>query len=378
MPDFLAELRGGRAALHRLTVDAAGFRAVLATPHSEVVAWVDDYLADSWLASPGTTGEIEVCARIEDREYERLLRWTERAGDPTTTFLRRPGHAATGAGTRYVSCREHRAIYARTDSGVLGVLCPDARSARFAALRVLREALTAKLEEAGWVQFHGAAVERDGRTVLVLGDKGAGKTACALGLVASGRCRLLANDRVMIRDEPLGTALLPWPTPINVGLGLLSAMSWLPEIQRRYRSGGVEQPPNQPAEVTSALRSGRSDPMYDDLGRELKCEIMPDQLRDWFRVGAARRGTLELVLFPQVDLSLDRAAAPEPTTNRVSRRDLMPAPGEPDNFPDFLGLRPVEVTRDRERRMERALAAVSRSQAATIRLGREFGVPDVL
>jgi hypothetical protein len=377
VPDFLAELRAGSATLHRLTVAAAEFRAVLATPHLEVLGWVSDYLADSWPTSPGTTGEIEVYARIDELEYERLLRWTERVGDPTTTYLLRPGHAATTVDTLFTSCRDHRAIYARTDSGVLGVLCPDARSARFAALRVLRDALTAKLEEAGWVQFHGAGVERDGRTALVLGDKGAGKTACALGLVASGRSRLLANDRVMIRDEPTGTALLPWPTPVNVGLGLLSAMSWLPDLHRRYRSG-VEQPPNQPAEVTAALRSGRSDPMYDDVGRELKCEIMPDQLRDWFRVGGATRGTLELVLFPRVDLSLDRAGAPEPTANRAGPRDLMPPPGQPDIFPDFLGLRPVEVVRGRRRRVERALAAVSRARAVTIRLGREFGVPDVL
>ena len=372
MRDFLAELKSGRAAMHRLMVEVAGFRAVLATPHPQITAWADDYLADSWHTSPGGAGETEVYAQIEEGEYERLLRWTEQVGTCTVTFLRRPGYAATQAGTRYVSCRCHRAVYARDDTGVLGVLCPDARSAQFAALRVLRDALTAKLEEVGWVQFHGASVEREGRTILVLGDKGAGKTTCSLGLVASGAWRLLANDRVMVRGEPGGTALLPWPAPVNVGFGLLSAMSWLGEIQRRYQRG-VEQPPNQPPEVTAALRNGRSEPIHT-RGQELKCELMPYQLRDWFHVSMATRGNLDLVLFPRIDLVLDRSSELEPPLRRVSSRDLMPAPGQPNLFPDFLGLRSAEATRARQRNVTLALAAVARTPAASIRLGRKFGI----
>ncbi|MET9965415.1 hypothetical protein ABZZ80_05685 [Streptomyces sp. NPDC006356] len=70
-----------------------------------------------------------------------------------------------------------------------------------AAARLARELVRAQLLADGWTVLHASAAVKDGRAVLTLGEKGAGKTTTALLLARQG-WGLLANDRVFARTDP--------------------------------------------------------------------------------------------------------------------------------------------------------------------------------
>ncbi|MFC8374211.1 hypothetical protein ACFUIT_40795 [Streptomyces sp. NPDC057239] len=96
-----------------------------------------------------------------------------------------------------------------------------------ATARLAREVVRGVLLRDGWTVLHASAVVRDGRVILTLGGKGAGKTTTAVALAHRYRLGLLANDRVFVRPAGNGGVdVLPWPAAAAVGLGLLDALGW--------------------------------------------------------------------------------------------------------------------------------------------------------
>jgi serine kinase of HPr protein (carbohydrate metabolism regulator) len=112
--------------------------------------------------------------------------------------------------------------------------------------------------------LHTAALERDGRAVLVLGSSGAGKSTCLLSMIGAG-WRCLSDDHPLLSQTPAGLRVLPWPARAEMTL----------ETPERF--GG-------PAEVD--VRAGE---------RKLWC--YPDELG----AGPAREPAAPaLLLFPKV------------------------------------------------------------------------------
>jgi hypothetical protein len=69
-------------------------------------------------------------------------------------------------------------------------------------------ALGFAIQSRSMLAFHGAAVSRDGKAIVVLGDRGIGKSTTALGLAKRG-WGLLCDDIVVIEPDgnvPLGVA----------------------------------------------------------------------------------------------------------------------------------------------------------------------------
>lgn len=58
-------------------------------------------------------------------------------------------------------------------------------------------------ETLGIVTVHGAAASKEGKGVLILGDKGAGKTSTLLGLVLENGYKVIGNDLVLVQGDPL-------------------------------------------------------------------------------------------------------------------------------------------------------------------------------
>lgn len=58
-------------------------------------------------------------------------------------------------------------------------------------------------EELGIVTVHGAAVAKEGKAVLILGDKGVGKTSTLLGLTLESGYKVIGNDLVLLQNNPL-------------------------------------------------------------------------------------------------------------------------------------------------------------------------------
>lgn len=74
-------------------------------------------------------------------------------------------------------------------------------------LPLLGTVMAAVLHHRGHMVLHGSAVEIDGRAVVFVGDKGAGKSTTAASLVASGR-RILTDDVVALARAPDGGLML--------------------------------------------------------------------------------------------------------------------------------------------------------------------------
>lgn len=125
----------------------------------------------------------------------------------------------------------------RYEPGHLRIVGHDDVPVALAAARLAREVLRSKLLAADWKILHASAAAKDGKTVLTLGDKGAGKTTTALLLARAG-WQLLANDRVFVRpDGEGGVDILPWPSAAAIGLGLLDALGLYDGVRERALRG---------------------------------------------------------------------------------------------------------------------------------------------
>jgi hypothetical protein len=66
----------------------------------------------------------------------------------------------------------------------------------------------------GLYTIHAAALEKDGRGILISGNSGRGKTTSSLSLLRSGY-RYLSDDQPLIQDAGTHVDVLPFPTKIN-------------------------------------------------------------------------------------------------------------------------------------------------------------------
>lgn len=62
---------------------------------------------------------------------------------------------------------------------------------------------------------HAAALERNGRGVLIPGMSGSGKSTCCVSLMRAGY-RCLSDDKPFLREHGIGVELLPFPEMIDV------------------------------------------------------------------------------------------------------------------------------------------------------------------
>lgn len=95
----------------------------------------------------------------------------------------------------------------------------------FARQCVVGPGLGIVLHRRGWLVLHGSAVEVDGQAVVLLGQKGAGKSTTAAALLARGH-RLLTDDLVAVDVDgqpqcaPGPTQMKLWPASAEaLGLG---------------------------------------------------------------------------------------------------------------------------------------------------------------
>jgi hypothetical protein len=326
------------------TVIRASDATTTVTSTSQLVTdWAARYFAPWWATGPAASdrrrdeaaqrhvrAEVD---RVRLKEIDQQVRAFPAAEVPYAggTML----HHCDGKGT-VLSVQPGPQLAYRYDpaSGELLIVGADEQAVAVAAARLAREMVRGQLLGDGWHILHASAVVRDGRAVLALGDKGAGKSTTALLLGRSG-FQLLANDRVFVRPEPDGTLrLLPWPAAAALGLGLLSALGVYDAVRDRVLAGHALHPTQHPR-VTEALHAGHDQPLWNG-NKELKVQFFPDQL-PWLGLTLTTSARAAGLLFPSIDPAASPALLP---TRRAPRDADFFTSTSDDRYPDVFQLAP--------------------------------------
>ncbi|MFJ3784699.1 hypothetical protein [Streptomyces sp. NPDC090093] len=330
-----------RTAIRIATADG---QAVTITSRSAAVTdWATRYFGSWWNAAPAEppiSGAL-VSADIDTDAYEDMAASVfghgsepdkaDYAGSPML-------HARHGNGGVIAVQTEERLAYRWEPSfRRMRIAGADETGVATAATRLAREVVRGMLLVEGWQILHASAVTRtDGATLLVLGDKGAGKTTTAFLLARAG-WRLLADDRVFVRPEDGHVRVLPWPSAAACGFGLLDALDLFEPVAERLR-GGEQMHPTQGQQVTDALLAGRREPLRKANGKEMKPRFFPDQLRPWLGMALATEGRAAGLLSPRIVSGEGPRLVDEPC--RLGEADFFTSDTE-DRHPDVFGLLPM-------------------------------------
>lgn len=331
---------------HAVRLESAGASVTVVSSERAVTDWSARYFGPWWKAaevpSEGVCAGAVVTAAVDTSQYDDVSFAVTQAPHTSTDYARAQLLLArdVSAGTvRAVSPKQALAYRSEPGAARLDVIGCQTEDVATATARLAREMMRGQLLRDGWAVLHASAVvDGDGRTVLTLGSKGAGKTTTALALAAGGGYGLLANDRVFVRpNDRGGVDVLPWPAAAALGLGLLKALGWFAEVRERLEAGESLHP-TQDARVTEAIRTGDSVPLWEG-GKELKAQVFPDQFPEWFGVPLATEGEAAALVFPRID----REAVPavEERERALSDRDFMSGATE-DRYPDVFGLLGVD------------------------------------
>lgn len=89
---------------------------------------------------------------------------------------------------------------------------------------IIRDVIQKTFENSGGVFFHAASVinPKTGKSIVLLGDKGAGKTTILLELLAKYKYEKHCLDRIFFKKNENIIDSYQWPTLFNVGIGSLS------------------------------------------------------------------------------------------------------------------------------------------------------------
>lgn len=293
--------------MYATCVTAAGATVTVASGSKAVTDWCSRYVRPWWAAADVQAESLcwgpRLVAQVDPVRYAELTAVMADAPQLSSTKYARAHLLVTQGDTdgaiMAVSPEEALAYWSEPATGRLSVYGFGVEAVAINAARLAREVVRGVLLRAGWTVLHASAVAVNGQVILAVGSKGAGKSTAALATAVRHGWALLANDRVFVRPCPSGgVEVLPWPSAAAVGFGLLDALGWY-DLARERLVAGESLHPTQDQRVTDALLAGDRTPQWDGK-RELKAQVFPDQLPDWFGVNMATGGRAAVLLFPRI------------------------------------------------------------------------------
>ncbi|MFJ1607084.1 hypothetical protein ACIOHS_27480 [Streptomyces sp. NPDC088253] len=330
---------------HAVRLESAGAAVTVASAEQAVTDWSARYFGPWWKAAEvppqGVCAGPLVVAEVDPGRYADESLAVTQAPHRSVVYAKAQTLLSedSAAGViRAVSPDQALAYRSEPQAGSLMVFGCDTEPVATATARLAREVMRGALLRDGWAVLHASAVVSEGRTVLTLGGKGAGKTTTAFALAAKRGIGLLANDRVFVRpNDRGGVDVLPWPSAAALGLGLLDALGWF-DICRERLEAGEALHPTQDGRVTEAILAGRREPLWNG-SREMKTQVFPDQFPSWFGVPLATEGEAAVLVFPRIEAGA--APAEEDIVRGLKDADFMSGKTE-DRYPDIFGLLGVD------------------------------------
>ncbi|MET8830943.1 hypothetical protein ABZX40_29145 [Streptomyces sp. NPDC004610] len=326
---------------HAVRLETAGAAVTVVSTVKDVTDWTGRYIGPWWNAAE--TDPASICtgplltSTVDRKAYDDAAFLVTQQPHRSTTYARETMLLSSDVSSgviRAVTEGSGLAYRSEPAAGTLEVIGHDPEAVSTATARLAREMVRGALLQDGWSILHASAVVHEGRVVLTIGEKGAGKTTTAVALAHTHRLGLLANDRVFVRaDEDGGVDVLPWPSAAALGLGLLDALGWSAIARDRLEHGEALHP-TQDEQVTQALLTGRTEPLWRG-GRELKAQIFPDQFPHWFGLTLATGGRAAAIVFPRIEPGATPAL--EDRGRKLEDGDFMSGATE-DRYPDVFAL----------------------------------------
>lgn len=92
-------------------------------------------------------------------------------------------------------------------------------------LRIIEDIVAVELQSEGAIFIHASGVEVDGRVILLIGNKGAGKTTGLARLLSTFNARKVCNDTAVLFTRSDGSITVRgWPSFFKVSLGSIAAI----------------------------------------------------------------------------------------------------------------------------------------------------------
>jgi hypothetical protein len=269
--------------------------------------WLTEVLAPSF----GPTGEAPAaCLRISSSAHayaELSERCPADAADrPCFAFDQRVfSRPAWSEGGRVVLADTERSYFlVVTPSATEIVGDPGSLRWRIGSMWAMHEIAATRLRRTQ-LDLHAAAVESGGKTLLISGPKGAGKTTLFLYLLRSGLYRAMANDRVFVGSDRQSLIVVGIPTAVRIRPATVDDFA---ELRRGLP--GVERPYLHTLEE---LAAATDEPQ--PAPRELM--LSPAQVVHQLRVGAVGAAPLAAIIFPRIVADLDGWRLERLTTEQV-------------------------------------------------------------
>ena len=222
------------------------------TPHLEIVSVNPEHLALEKLRGKDTTVVKGFLGRS-------LYKWHDANGshwlDPGRCWIR------------------------RGEDFLIGI-DPDAAEAVFEPARLLREIAVQKILAAGAVKLKGnLVVTENGRGILILGDKGSGKTIATLNELVCGGA-FVGNSRLLVKCNAATVEGLGLPISIRIGEDTVKAIDGL----ARWYSGYPESSQLKMADYDEQVRLRKIELTPKELAAALDVRIVPSVVLDqvWY------------------------------------------------------------------------------------------------
>ena len=308
-----------------LDLSRAGFTIRIETADRADCEWLEENLAPGFCALATEPAARLVAKVVDPARYRRLLDRGPASPLTQITCFGFDGHG--GACTMWNATPttlydDELDVFYQLDgeSRRVEVVTPSARpSTRIALLRLVREYATHHLAAEGAIQFHAAALGHDGRGMLIVGPKRAGKTSLLIHGLGEPGSTFITNDRAVVsRDARDGWRLGGMPTVISIRPGTVELLP----------KSGFSDARRWSARMTlSEALAATVDGPPASASRPLS--ISPRQLCHALGVGRVDSAPLRAIVFPRVDagregLHVERLSADE-AGERLQSHRLNPA-----------------------------------------------------